>query len=373
MDLNDDFGAGLDSALDAPMIGVDTSGGGGTATLDDAGGYGSGGGSPNPFLSRARELWTGIPEDATEETIRDYVLDLQQQAARAQEIADRNKLYESELAQRLERERLAAEQQQTSQSQRQAAEQAEANRKYKAYQALDQSARQYLTDQFVELDKNGNYIPNEKFQFTDVVRDACRKMNEQVNSQRRLIEDFTSDPYAFGSEILRNAPELAEMRKEMEERFKKLEEREKAFNEQINPLQARMQQEALNDLIRQNAELLVEDKPNAQGEAQWSIAGDRFMFLTTPVDQGGAGMDPNLALQVVEPLRGYKKPTPKQKPNKPALNLGARMSGQNGFNGNNGGHRPSEVQARNPQRDGTPPWRQTLTQLGNAISTVDDD
>lgn len=363
----EDFGAGI----------LDTNGGGGES-LDFSG--------DDPFMGQVRTLFSGLPEDGTPETFRDYVLELQEKADKATQLEEQNRAFQAQLAEQMQRQQSAQNNglpnpgggQPTPAEQNAAANiaeaRAEAKRRYEAAQSVDPLLQPYLGSDFAQVDANGRYIPTEKFQYQPAVQQACNAMNAQLEYQRRILGDLTTDPYAFVNEGVTHSPVLAELRAELAAMRKQQDEQQKLFQERLSPLQQHQQEQALNAMVQDNHALLTMPKPGSPEERAWSPAGMMFNQLIQ-VDEatGKPRMDPAAALEMVKPLAGLTPPPPPKPKPQTRLSpprLSARVAGHGG--GAYGGvNRVPEMAGRGP-REGQMPFRMRLEDLGPAIDIPDE-
>ncbi len=339
----------------------------GEGLLDDAGAIGRD--APDPFLEEARTLFEGLPENLSKEDFRDYVLTLQTQADEAKAQLSQ---YESQLAQQM----AAGRGQETAQdsqaaaaaaeAQAQGASKAEARRVYEAASQMDPMLQPYVGGQFSELDANGMYQPTDKYRLTPTVLQACQAMNATLEHQRRVLQDFTRDPYSVASELIPHTPFAKQMQERYEALQKQLEAQQKAFEEQLSPIQRQQQESALDQLVQSHHSLLV--SPPVPGQPpKWSPAGETFnLMINGDEARGIPKTDPQVALAYVKQMQSMMAPAPAPKPQrKPAQpptviqQLRQRMS--------NGAALVPEMQGHK-SNEGNTQFRTRLRDLGSPIS-----
>lgn len=337
--LADDFGAGV---LDAPAI-TDLEG------LNN---------EPDPVVAGLREIFDGLPENATRDTVRDWFMETQRKAEQAEAHRLQVEKYEGMLAERLKSEGQAPPGNPPAPTPAAEAK-AEAKRRYSAVQQVDERLKPYLGGAFSEPDFNGNYVPKADYKFEPTVRQACEQMNAALNAQRAVLNDVTTNFYEAWDEGATHSKVLAELRQQIEDSKKLNEELRQQMTQQLAPVQQNMQDQAREALVRQHYALLVAEKPG--GLTDWTPAGQTFLKMTESKANGGHEMDPSAAIDLIKTTMASYVPAPPPKPAKktPLVNrLSPHLNG--------GASRIPELSARHPQT--TSSFRTRLDDLGDAIS-----
>lgn len=319
---------------------------------------------PDYFMQGMREVFDGLDENASRESVVEHFNELQRAADEAERLREENARFQEMLATRLQEQQPAKPPVETVQEER--------KRLYEAAQEVDPRLRSYLNAQFVSQDSLGNYVPlvdverNINHRFDPNVTAACNAMNASLEKQRNVLDSFTRDPYAFGNEVISHSSVVTDLRKEMAAIKAEREAEKKEWEAKYAPLQQHTQEQKLYALVNTNATLLTQADPTSVTGNKWTVAGEQFSRLIKPVTEGGAGIAPEQALEMVKPLAGLKQPAPpKQKPQSTKL-INRLVPHLN----RNGAVRNPELATRTT--NDTLPWRYELDQMGPAI-TVNDN
>lgn len=254
-------------------------------------------GGTDDFISQFRELMDGLPEDATRESLADYLEKVQNEAERA-----------AELQKKLD-EREAAYAQLSSISKPADAPatkaEAEAKRRYEVSQVSEQY-QPYLKPEYVQVNpQTGMYEPKEIVRYSPDVSQACTMMNRRLQQQQRLIEDMSTDPYAFIDEGVKYSSFAVQMQKQFEDYKKEM-------SGLLQPMQQMTDQQNLEAFNMQHVSLLTQPKADNPNEVDWSPAGKVYQKLL------GKGMHPEDAIEVAKEF-AQATPAVPAKPAKPPV------------------------------------------------------
>lgn len=255
-------------------------------------------GGTDDFMSQFRELMDGLPEDATRESLADYLEKVQGEADRAAEL--QKKLDEREAAYaQLSSIKPAPEAPVATKAE------AEAKRRYEVSQVSEQY-QPYLKPEYVQVNpQTGMYEPKEIVRYSPDVSQACTMMNRRLQQQQRLIEDMSTDPYAFIDEGVKYSSFAVQMQKQFEDYKKELEGR-------LQPMQQMTEQQKLEAFNMQHVSLLTQPKADSPSEVDWSPAGKVYQKLL------GKGMSPEDAIEVAKEF-AQATPAAPAKPAKPPV------------------------------------------------------
>ena len=341
----------------------------GEGLLDGANANGAA--APDVFLNEARTLFEGLPEDISRDGFRDYVLGLQ---TKADEAATKLGQYESQLAQQMvagqgqgqpepnaPQADNAAAAAVANAAQAAGASKSQAKRVYEAAAQMDPMLQPYIGNNYSTLDANGMYQPTEGYRLQPAVLKACQAMNASLDHQRRILQDFTRDPYTATNEFVQHSPWAQQMQERYDALQAKLEAQQKTFEERLTPLQAQSQEQALQQLVNDNHSILV--KPQVAGKPpEWSPAGEMFNRMVNGDPAAGIPKtDPQVALVYIKQMQSAFAPPPAaKKPPKqqtPIAALTRRITNSPALVQEMNGHRPGEgtQQFRQRLRDLPPP------------------
>lgn len=339
---DDDFGAGLETnPVTVPETQIVPTNDGIT---DDLG------------LQWFRSRFEGLPEDGDLSTLTEFFTETQKTAQEAQERAERLEAQLADLsvkAMQTPTEAAAANIAATGAAVGEAKKETE--RRYKAAKAVDPRLMPYLGGAFSAPGEDGFYRPTADYKNEPGVRLACDAINEGLQTQRQILNDFTTDPYAATDHLFDASSTAKQMREEMAALRKQNEEMQARFAQQISPLQQGQEEAALTALISRNLDILA-----TKDGQKFTPLGEMFNRMVAKPADGGLGIDPMVAIEEVKRTAAAMAP-PKVEKKKPRMTSFAQRT-------SNGVNFIPEQNGR-AHTNGASRWQTSFREMGVPIST----
>ena len=255
------------------------------------------------FMSQFREIME-VPEDATRDSLADYLESVQSRADKAATLEKQVAEYEARMAQLAPQ---LNQYQQWQTEQQQAAQQAalaaqikketpvERKRRYETVQ-IDDALRPFLASDYATRDPNTGYYQPTKM-IPQVIA-ACDAKNRQLQQNQQVAENLTSDFYGTVDEGVQHSPAFRQLQNEFAEYKQAMEQR-------FQPIQQHTQQQALDAYVAANVDILARPSAADPNQVEWSPAGQLFNQLLA-----SGRHTAEEAMAIVRPLAASMAPTP---------------------------------------------------------------